>query len=260
MSLVEDEASKPRKKNPFEGVTPEKYSRMLKAFMELEQPTPSKIAEHAQVGHTMVKRALKEGWPKLGLPPLSEAAAMMKDPNEVHAQMSGMAEAKKAIVKNLFGPLPGAPAAAPVPQAAIDEAKVRQAELGMASRVSMSLAVKSARAVEALAEQLLLRLEAGEIDLPDEIRPEHIFLLAKAADTAAAAVNKSVKTERLFNGQPEEVAGSHVVALIAGATPEELKLIAETGQLPLRLLGLPEPLKGPVIDVTAYPIELDEAK
>lgn len=252
---------KTERKNPFEGVTAEKYARILAAFLKLPSPTIDELATAAEVGKAMVKRALKEGWPKLGLPPLSDAAKNMIDPVHVHAIMNGMHEEKKQIIQNLFGSLPGALANVntPTPLTAKEEAAQRAAETGVAARIAMSGAVNAARSIEALSALFLKKIQDGEIEIPDQIRPEHLFLLARAADTAAGAIHKAVQTERLRNGQPDAIVGQHIVALIADATPEELKIIAITGQLPPRLMGGPAPVKNhalpPVIDIVATEVK-----
>jgi hypothetical protein len=111
-------------------------------------------------------------------------------------------------------------------------------ESAFAARISMSLAAKTARTAEFLAREYLKMIEDGQVELPEKIRPEHLFLLAKIADTASNAVHKALQTERLRAGQPETIAGAHISALLVGATAEELKQVVTTGLLPARMMGL----------------------
>lgn len=226
----------------YEGVTPPKYAAMLKAFIELPEPTIRSIAERAGVGKRMASRALMEGWPKLGLPPLGEAGQALTDVNEVHKRMSGMYDAKKEIVDNLFGQLPTAITDAEVlsPEV-VDEANQRAAESGMATRVAASSAAYAARSVEAMARIFLDKIRKGEVEIPEKIRPEHVFLLTKMADGAANAVHKTLQTERLRLGQPETIAGTQIAQIIVNATPKELEHMAKTGSLPSTLMGVPPP-------------------
>lgn len=243
--------SKREARHPFEGVTPPKYAAMLKAFIELPSPTIRSISEQSGVGKKMVTKALTEGWPKLGLPPLGEASLGLTDPVEVHKRMTGMYDAKKEIVDNLFGEVSAKIMdAETLPPEVVDEANTRAAESGMAARVSMSSAVYAARSVEAVARIFLEKIRNGEVEMPEKIRPEHVFLLAKMVDTSTNAVHKALQTERLRLGQPETIAGTQIAQIIVGATPAELEHIARTGSLPPRMMGMPTPpVPRDVIDV-----------
>jgi hypothetical protein len=232
----------PETRHAYEGVTPPKYAAMLKAFIELPDPTIRSIAERSGAGKKMVNRALTEGWPKLGLPPLGEAGLALTNPVEVHKRMTGMYDAKREIVENLFGDLPSQIQEAELlPPEVVDEANARAAESGMAARVSMSTATYTARAVEAIARIFLEKIRNGDIEVPDKIRPEHVFLLTKMADASANTVHKALQTERLRLGQPETIAGTQIAQIIVNATPAELEHIARTGSLPPRIMGVPPP-------------------
>jgi hypothetical protein len=111
----------------------------------------------------------------------------------------------------------------------------------MAARVSMSSATYAARAVEAFARIFLEKIRAGEVEVPEKIRPEHVFLLTKMADASANTVHKALQTERLRLGQPETIAGTQIAQIIVNATPAELEHIARTGSLPPRIMGMPTP-------------------
>ena len=232
------------KPSNFESITAEKYARILHAFLKLPNPTYAEIAQVAGVSAAMVKRAIHEGWPKLGLPPIPEAKENLVDPNEVVALMSGMADAKKKLAENFFGKLPGK--AGEVDSAAVKaEATQMVAETTMATRLALSTATKGLRTAEFFAAQMLEKIQNGDFELPEKVRPEHIFLLAKAIDTANASVHKAIQAEKAVAPEKENVAGAQIAALLIGATPEEIRQIVSTGQIPPRLMGFNVPPPAP---------------
>lgn len=238
-------------RNPNFTLTADKYASMLKHFLTYPSPSITSICEHCNVGRIMAKRALTLGWPELNLPPLPDAAKQLIDPEEVHKVMAKMEDHRKEIIENLFGPKEEKDPNKPTDNVVIEEATKRAAESAMASRVAMSTAVKSAKAVEKMADIFLDLIEAGEIEMPEKIRPEHIFLLTKAADVAAGGIQKAIQAEKQTSGEPKEIAGAHITNLLIGATPDELRLVATTGQIPGRLLGLLSPIP---IDVEVTPV------
>ncbi len=238
-------------RNPNNALTAEKYASMLKHFLMDPSPSISSICENCDVGRIMAKRALTTGWPELNLPPLPDAAKQLIDPVEVHRVMAQLEDKRKEIIENLFGTKEERDPNKPVDNVVIEEATKRAAESAMASRVAMSTAVKSAKAVEKMADLFLDLIEAGEVEMPDKIRPEHIFLLTKAADTAAGSIQKALQAEKQSSGEPKEIAGAHITNLLIGATPEELRHVATTGMIPGRLLGLLSPVP---VDVEVTPV------
>jgi len=235
-------------------ITGEIYARLVKAYLKQEVPTKESLVEATGVATTVAKRAMRIGWPELGLPPLSMATQQLANIEEVNRLMSKMVVDKQEIVKTLFdGISKSVPAPGPDDVNAVaEEASRRAAESAMAARRQMASAGKAAQAVEALADAFLAKIEKGEWEIPEKIRPEHVFLLSKAADTIAGAVHKATQTERLRAGQPEQIVGAHITSLIVGATPEELRFIAEHGTLPPRLMGVSGQITSlPVIDVDA---------
>jgi hypothetical protein len=222
---------------PGSGISAPKYAKMVQAFMELDSPTAAQIAEAAGVSRKTVYKALKEGWPKLGLPPLGDAANSLANIEKVHELMSGMEAEKKQIYENLFGQKPATSDTKAMTAAAKKEATARAAEHGMGARVALATATASAEAVSSLAVHILDQIKDGEIDFPEKIRIEHIIMLAKAADIAAGAVYKAMQTEKLRNGEPTDIVGQQVLVFLQQASPEVLQGIVKTGTLPTELLN-----------------------
>lgn len=219
-------------------MTAEVYAKMVKTFMDNKDATPAMIATAAGVDRKQVLIALKTGWPELGLPPLGEAVASLAEPAQVHEMMAGLIEQQKKIFENLFGKTPDPPAlpakltVKQISAQAKKEATVRAAEHGMAARVALSTAGKTAQAVEELADWALHKIANGEVELPEQLRLEHIMMLAKATDISTNAVFKAMQTEKLRNGEPIDIAHQNVLVLLQSASPEQLKHIAQTGNIP----------------------------
>ena len=239
-------------KNPEFALTPEKYSVMLKHYLDTPTCTIKSLMTVANVGRIMAKRAMTLGWPELNLPPLPAAKASLVDPQRVHEEMAQLQDVRKEIQENLFGPVNYDNKM--VPAKVVQEATVRAAEHGMASRSAVATSVKTARLVEKLAEHFTEMFEAGEIEFPEKLRPEHVMMLAKMADAVNSSILKATQAEKLANGQPDEVAGTQVTNLLIGATLEELQEVVIRGKIPNRLLGLPDALPKTidvdVVDVT----------
>jgi len=235
--------------NPNYALTPEKYSAMLKAYLEMPKVHKGQLMEAAGVGRPMINRALTTGWPELNLPSLPDADKALVDPQAVVKLMASMNEAHEEIATNMFGN-----DEQPKPVEIVQETNRIKAEGAMAARVATSVAVKSAKAIEMLADKFAEMIENDQIDIPDRLRPEHLLMLAKAADISAGAVHKALTAEKIVAKAPEEAAGSHITAMLVGATAEELRSVVLTGHLPPRLLGLD---KKPVIDVASEPSKTD---
>lgn len=253
MPLKAPKGLKPKSAKQYETITAEKYATMLKVFIESPNLTVQEICVTAEVSRYMVKKALTEGWPKLGLPPLSEAQGSLVDPVEVHKKMSGMTMAKQEVMDKIFGPLPHElTASGEIPAEVKAEATTREAEGGMAARIALGAATQAVRAAEVMGQMMLEKIAKGEVEMPDEIRPEHVYMLAKSVDVANSAVHRAIQVERARLGQPSDMAGQHIAAVMVGATVEELKYIAATGQLPPRIMGTADPaLKAKAIEVQA---------
>ncbi len=228
--------------NPAYTLTAEKYATMLKHYVTTQNPTVKSLMDASGVGRIVAKRALMLGWPELNLPPLINAAKELVDPIEVHKQMASMQDKRKEIEENLFGALQK-DSNEPIPADVITEVNRRAAESGMAARIAQSVAVKSARAVEKFIDKVADLIEQGEIELPEKVRMEHLLLLAKAADTAAGSIYKATQVEKLTLGEPDNIQGAHVAAILIGATKEEIEQVAMGGPLPKRLLGINTPDK-----------------
>lgn len=234
-------------KNPEYALTPEKYAAMLRYYLDTPACTITALVKGCNVGRIMAKRAMTLGWPELNLPPLPAAKQQLVDPVLVHEEMAALKDARKEIQDNLFGPVNYEGKMAP--QAVVQEAASRAAEKGMGARVGASVAVKMGRIVETMAAKFLDMIENDEIEMPEKIRLEHILALAKASQAVSKAIYDSAQTENLINGEPDDTAGIRITNLLVGASRGELQELLETGNIPRRLLGMPDVLPAKLIDV-----------
>lgn len=245
-------------KNPEFALTPEKYASMLKFYLDTPTCTISALMKGCNIGRIMAKRAMTLGWPELNLPPIPAARHQLIDPHAVHEEMASIRDVRKEIQDNLFGPLNFENKIAPT--SAIREATVRAAEKGVASRVGASLAVKMGRVVDEMAGRFLDMIESGDVEMPEKLRIEHIVALAKASQAVSKAIYDSAQTEQLLSGQPDDVAGIKITNLLIGANLDELKQVVETGNLPKRLLGIPEAISSDRPVITVEPIESTDGR
>lgn len=234
-------------KNPEYALTPEKYAAMLRFYLETPSCTITALVKGCNVGRIMAKRAMTLGWPELNLPPIPAAKHQLIDPARVHEEMAALRDARQEIQDNLFGPVNFENKMAPT--AVVQEATARAAEKGMGARVGASVAVKMGRIVESMANKFLDMIENDEVEMPEKLRLEHILALAKASQAVSKAIYDSAQTENLVNGEPDDTAGIKITNLLVGASREELQELLETGNIPKRLLGLPESLPGKLIDL-----------
>lgn len=235
-------------KNPAYALTPEKYAAMLKFYLETPSCTITALVTGCNVGRIMAKRAMTLGWPELNLPPIPAAKHQLVDPARVHEEMAALRDARQEIQENLFGPINFENKM--VPTSAVQEATARAAEKGMGARVGASVAVKMGRIVETMASKFLDMIENDQVEMPEMVRLEHILALAKASQAVSKAIYDSAQTENLINGEPDDTAGIKITNLLIGASKSELQEVLETGNIPKRLLGLPETVNNnPLIDV-----------
>jgi hypothetical protein len=245
-------------KNPEFALTAEKYASMLKFYLDTPTCTINSLMRGCNVGRIMAKRAMTLGWPELNLPPIPAARHQLVDPISVHEEMAAIRDVRKDIHDNLFGHLNFEGKIAPT--SAIREATVRAAEKGVASRVGASLAVKMGRVVDEMASKFLSMIESGDVEMPEKLRIEHIVALAKASQSVTKAIFDSAQTEQLLTGVPDDVAGIKITNLLIGANLDELREVVETGNLPKRLLGIPEAISSDRPVITVEPIEINDGR
>ena len=137
---------------------------------------------------------------------------------------------------------------------AADQIK-KSAEEAAASRLTLRTAASVAAMVSHLTEKVLIGIEDGSIELPSVLDTKTIVALARAADTSASAVERAMTIERKRLGQPEQVLGIQIGALLSDVTDEELEWITKNQQMPPRLVS--SAMK-PALDVTEESATDDE--
>jgi hypothetical protein len=205
----------------------------------MDMPSFAHVRRATGLGHRLIERAIKEGWPDLGLPPLPEASVQFLDPERVHAEMAKLSGMRERVLDNLLRPIEGEePGYNLNIREAREEAVRRAGEQSMAAREALSMATRTAKVVNTLAKRVQELMEGGKLELPDVATPQLIALLARTADIAASTVHKAIQIERLKSGEPEAIVGVQIGTALSTATPEELQEVIKTGLLPGRLMGL----------------------
>jgi hypothetical protein len=86
-----------------------------------------------------------------------------------------------------------------------------------------------------IADKILQKVLAGNIEIPDMVSPKLLASLAHSADRLTSATETAIKIEHGRAGEPEAVLGVQIGVLLDGCSDEELVHVKMTGQLPRRL-------------------------
>lgn len=195
-------------------ITRSKWDKMLAAYRE--RPTIKNVALAGDVGTKTAKRAIREGWPDLSLPPFIELAT---SGTNVHKEMAVYRESweEAAMTKG--------------------EATRRAAEEGMAARITMDAAVRSMRMTQGYAERVLEKIDNGDLLIPEKITPRLVGSLVRSMESAANIVEKAMRIERMRAGEPEAVLGIQIGMMLERCNEEELEYVMRTGAIPARIIG-----------------------
>lgn len=194
----------------------EVWDVMVEAYRN--HPSTASVQEAAGVGRRIARRAIQEGWPDSGLPAIVEIISGNKRAPTVMAEMAKLRQEWEdtAVTQG--------------------EAARMAAEQAMAARITMDTALRSMRLSQALAIELMTKLESGQVTLPEEVTPRVIKQITASLDASAALVKKAIEIERLRAGEPEAALGIQIGILLERCTEEELSTVAISGQLPSRML------------------------
>ena len=195
-------------------VTRSQWDKMLAAYRE--RPTIANVMEAGPCGKRAARRAIMEGWPDHGYPPFTE---LKGDASSIHKEMSVFREtwAEADVTRG--------------------EAARQAAEEAMAARISMDAALKAARLAQGYAAKVLDRLEANpDAMIPDDITPKVVLQLCTSLEKSATVVEKAMKVEQMRAGKPEAILGVEIGILIDRCSDDELELVAESGELPARII------------------------
>lgn len=208
---------KPKKKPPpkitAKNMTRRAWDEMLMAWRQ--RPTVRYVSKRCMIGEATVKRAVHEGWPSLGLPPLAELATG----SNVHFEMAVQREswAERAIVEG--------------------EAARQAAEEALAARTVMRVGLDTLKKSQTFLDKCMKRLdEAGEDGLPETITPKVLLQLVTATEKSTGIVERAMKLERMRAGEPEMVMGIVIGQMIERLSDSELLEVIESKAMPSRLV------------------------
>jgi len=174
---------------------------MLAAYQD--RPTVSHVMKVTGVGYKLATKAVKgPGWPELDLPPFVQLSSPAPD-------------------VDLDARTPTDSAALPSEGDAID--------------IAMSSAISLTKALQKYTSQMLERLENVPAD--GEISPKTVGVLVRALSGCSTILKQAVSLQRARQEAPRSAFWAELGALLDRATDAELVVIADTGELPLRLIS-----------------------
>jgi len=209
-------------------VTRSQWDKMLAAYRE--RPVIQAVMEAGEVGRRIARRAIMEGWPDMSLPPFVE---LLSGGSSVHKEMAVTRESWKSAALTQ------------------GEAARQAAEEALAARCALDGALQSARIQQKLSEELLRRLDSGEQALAEELSPKLILQILKGMETTNVTLEKAIKIQRMHMGSPENALGIEIGLLLDLLQTDELEIVAETGELPMRILDQRKMVNRHVDDETA---------
>jgi hypothetical protein len=189
-----------------------------------EWANTSNIRELAEWVGLEIKEAaalLDYGLPQLELPSIRETASHYADANRAMQQVRREQVQKMTTTE----------AATAAMERVAQEAGAAQQMLGTNIAFGSVLSTVVADLMEGINNGSVV------IDRPSFLGPEYLTNLMKALEANSRATQNAIKTARLIAGEPTERTEHRVAALVANCTVEELRQIAETGQLPSRVGG-----------------------
>ena len=202
------------------------YAAMKEAY--LARPKIEYVARTCGVGLRMARRAVRQGWDDMNLPPLEQAVR-----EELKHQGANGGQGPTTS-----GDLALQPASADV---------------------LMRSATAMGQMLEQCTNQILGRMQNGEGLLDEEISLEMISRLVRANNTCSELLRRSLELQEHEQNKPHESDGVRIGMLLDRCTNEELEHIAETGELPARLIDAHPPgLRELLRAIAEEPTESDE--
>lgn len=211
------------------GVERSIWDKMLAAYRE--RPVIQAVMAAGGVGRRIARRAIMEGWPDQSLPPFVE---LMSGNASVHHEMAKVRESweTSAVTQG--------------------EAARQAAEEALAARVALDSSIRSARIMQRLSEKLLTRIELDQDEiLGEELNPKLVLQVLKGMEAVNNTIEKAIRIQRMHLGSPESALGVEIGMLLDTLQTDELEVVAETGEIPMRVLDQRKMVGRHVDDETA---------
>jgi hypothetical protein len=210
---MEDSAPQKTKKSRRPSVSHEQWEEMLAAYRD--EPTIKHVMETTGVGKRVARRAIQDGWPEYGMTAFREL-----DHSPV-ATVREVARLRQHHEDQMM---------------VSSEATRMAAERTMAARIVMDAALHSMRLSQGYAEAALKELTDRNFPMPEDLGPKHVAQIVKALKDSSIVVKTAMEIMREHTGKSEDTINLDIVALIGRCADEELEGVAETGELPARIL------------------------
>jgi len=172
------------------------------------------LVELTGLSRDKVDHLLNIGLMRLQLPGIKDAAI---NRSKLHRDLARVRREDAAALQK------------PDTQEAIQE-RVTQ-EAAMVQR-GIDLAVSGNEFLTSYAEKLQEALKQNLLVMPEVVTPELLKHFVQVLETHSRTIERLVKLQKLNAGEPTDIVGHQIVALLAGCTTDELKHAAKTGTLP----------------------------
>ena len=183
---------------------------------------PAKLAEETDLSCEQVEYLLGYGIRRLQLPGIAEHA---RDKATIALAVQHETKLQDMSSPALFS--------GPEVQKAITSRVVQEAA---AAQSVLDASMAANRILRAYIDKALLLAESGEIALPEKLTLGTLETLQKSLVANTLAMERAVKLTRLTKGEPTELLGVQVGALVATCSLEELEEAERSGSIPRRLL------------------------
>jgi hypothetical protein len=203
-------------------VKPEVWKAMRAAYAE--HPTALHVQEKAGVGQRMSTRAIKDGWPELGYPPL--------DPKRAAALARAGVKPVVAQVSNSVAPA----AVIDVPGVPVVSDQDPESPYAQPARTSLAIGIKAGQVLEEMLEQTLTAIDEKRLSIPEELDGKWIATITKAAQSVTSAIKAGIDAQRMARNEVEPDAEFEILKLVGRCSVEELLEITTTGNIPKRLM------------------------
>jgi len=177
----------------------------------------SALQKKTQLDRKQVEHLLNIGVVRLGLPAIRP---YLTDKAKVNLKLHEHAKEQTTAI-----------------QKARDQVTDRVAQEALAAQRLLRIGQDLNTVMEAYTQSIIEALSQGRLETPETITKDDLLNLTKALDAHSKIIERAVKLQRLTAGEPTELLGVQIGMMLNTLTPEESRVLAQTGEIPARLRG-----------------------
>jgi hypothetical protein len=196
-------------------ITRKLWDKMLAAYKE--RATIKHICDNTDAGRKLATRAVREGWPEMGLPSFIEVLGTKG--NSGTTVLKEMATTRASWEDTAMEK---------------GEAARQAAEEALAARTVMSSSLNVLKKLERYADKII---DAAILEgAPEEVTPKHVQQVISAIERTTAITERAMRIERMRAGEPEQVLGLMLGQLLDRCNQGDLVYVVQTGHMPSHLV------------------------